>query len=317
MLFQDYHARMDPCTSEPSKGTFQPVSPILADLGGFTVRRFLPRRERRMVGAWCFLDAFGPLAFGARKVMDVPPHPHIGLQTVSWVVDGEVLHKDSLGQTAVARAGSVNVMTAGRGIAHAEETPPENSGRLHGFQLWVALPGADRDVAPAFEHHAALPKVDLPGGGATLFMGEMGGARAASRAFSPLAGADLTGTAEGCLRVPLDPEFEYALVPFEGHGELDGQPLDSGQMYYLGTGRRDVAIRSASWPLRALLLGGVPFRETILMWWNFVARTPDEIRAAREDWQAGRRFGEVAAYAGARLDAPPLVARPVPANPMS
>src|SRR5688500_897995 len=113
-----YDARMDPCTSEPSTGTFQPVSAILADLGGFTVRRFLPRRERRMVGAWCFLDAFGPLAFGARKVMDVPPHPHIGLQTVSWVVEGEVLHNDSLGQTAVASAGTVNVMTAGRGIAH-------------------------------------------------------------------------------------------------------------------------------------------------------------------------------------------------------
>ena len=308
---------MDPCTSEPSSGTFQPVSPILADLGGFTVRRFLPRRERRMVGAWCFLDAFGPLTFGARKVMDVPPHPHIGLQTVSWVVDGEVLHKDSLGQTAVARPGTVNVMTSGRGIAHAEETPAENSGRLHGFQLWVALPDADRNVAPSFEHQASLPVVELSGGGATVFAGELAGARAASRTFSPLVGAELTGAAESCLHVPLDPEFEYAVVPFEGHGELDGQTLASDHLFYLGTGRRSIAIRSGSWPLRALLLGGLPFRETILMWWNFVARTPDEIREAREDWQAGRRFGEVAAYAGARLDAPALVARPVPANPMS
>jgi quercetin 2,3-dioxygenase len=308
---------MDPCTGEPSTGTFQAVSPILADLGGFTVRRFLPRRERRMVGAWCFLDAFGPLSFGAKKVMDVPPHPHIGLQTVSWVVDGEVLHKDSIGQTAIARPGTVNVMTAGRGIAHAEETPPENSGRLHGFQLWVAMPDADRNEAPGFEHQAALPKVDLPGGDATVFAGELGGARASTRTFSPLFGAELAGHPEGCLRVPLDPEFEYAVVPFEGHGELDGQPLASDQLYYLGTGRRSIAIRSAAWPLRALLLGGLPFRETILMWWNFVARTAEEIREARDDWQAGRRFGAVAAYAGMRLDAPPLVARPVPANPMS
>jgi hypothetical protein len=270
-----------------------------------------------MVGAWCFLDAFGPLAFGARKVMDVPPHPHIGLQTVSWVVEGEVLHKDSLGHTAMARPGTVNVMTSGRGIAHSEETPPENSGRLHGFQLWVALPDAHRDGEPAFDHHAALPRLELPGGAATVFVGELEGAGAASRTFSPLLGAELTSLPEGCLRVPLDPEFEYAVVPFEGHGELDGQPLASDQMYYLGTGRRSIAIRSAAWPLRALLLGGLPFPETILMWWNFVARTPDQIREAREDWQAGRRFGEVAAYAGARLDAPPLVARPVPANPMS
>ena len=309
---------MDPCTSEPSSGTFQPVAPILADLGGFTVRRFLPRRERRMVGAWCFLDAFGPLTFGAKKVMDVPPHPHIGLQTVSWVVDGEVLHKDSLGKHATARPGTVNVMTAGRGIAHAEETPAENSGRLHGFQLWVALPDADRQGNAAFEHHASLPDVPLPGGRAAVFVGSLEGAHAGSRTYSPLLGAELSATPEACLRVPLDPEFEYALLPFEGHAELDGQSLAGDNLYYIGAGRRSLAIRSGPLPLRALLLGGAPFRETILMWWNFVARTPDEIREAREDWQAGHpRFGEVRAYAGARLDAPPLVARPVPANPMS
>jgi redox-sensitive bicupin YhaK (pirin superfamily) len=310
-------AAMDPCTSDPSAGTFQPVSPILTDLGGFTVRRFLPRRERRMVGAWCFLDAFGPLAFGSKKVMDVPPHPHIGLQTVSWVIEGEVLHNDSLGAQAIARPGAVNVMTAGRGIAHAEETPAENTGRLHGFQLWVALPDEKRNVAPAFDHRPELPRLDLPGGAATVFFGTLGGARAGSPTFSPIAGAELSAAADACLRVPLEPEFEYALLPFDGHGELDGQPLASDTLYYLGTGRRTLAIRCSGWPLRALLLGGLPFAETILMWWNFVARTADEIREAREDWQAGRRFGEVRAYSGARLDAPPLVARPVPANPMS
>jgi hypothetical protein len=308
---------MDPCTSDPVAGTFQPVGPILADLGGFTVRRFLPRRERRMVGAWCFLDAFGPLTFGAKKVMDVPPHPHIGLQTVSWLADGEVLHNDSLGARAVARPGTVNVMTAGRGIAHAEETPAQNSGRLHGFQLWVALPDADRHVEPAFVHEASLPTVELPGGRATVFAGALAGARAATRTFSPIVGVELTAAAVGCLHVPLDPEFEHALLPFEGHAELDGQSVASDTLYYLGTGRRALALRAGSGPWRALLLGGVPFRETILMWWNFVARTPDEVREAREDWQAGRRFGEVRAYAGARLDAPPLAARPVPANPMS
>jgi redox-sensitive bicupin YhaK (pirin superfamily) len=308
---------MDPCTSDPSVGTFQAINPLLADLGGFTVRRFLPRRERRMVGPWCFLDAFGPIAFGPQKAMDVPPHPHIGLQTVSWVVEGEILHKDSLGLQALARPGTLNLMTAGGGIAHAEETPPENSGRLHGFQLWVALPDAHRNTEPAFDHHPSLPAVDLPGGRATVFVGELAGARSGTRMFSPIVGAELHGAAGACLHVPLAPDFEHALLPCEGHPELDGHTLTADTLYYLGTGRRELAIRSGPSAFRSLLIGGTPFGEAILMWWNFVARTSDEIREARDDWQAGRRFGEVRAYSGPRLDAPPLVARPVPPNPMS
>ena len=308
---------MDPCTGDPVEGTFQSVSPLLADLGGFTVRRFLPRRDRRMVGPWCFLDAFGPVTFGPRKVMDVPPHPHIGLQTVSWVVEGEVHHKDSLGLQAVARPGTLNLMTAGRGIAHAEETPATNTGRLHGFQLWVALPEAERNAAPAFDHYPALPAADLPGGRAVVFAGELAGMRSGVGTFSPIVGAEIAAAAGACLRVPLVPAFEHALLPFEGHAEIGGQPLDPDTLYYLGTGRRELALRASGLPFRALLIGGEPFRETILMWWNFVARTSDEIREARDDWEAGRRFGEVKAYAGSRLDAPPLVARPVPANPMS
>jgi redox-sensitive bicupin YhaK (pirin superfamily) len=308
---------MDRCTSDPADGTFQPVEPLLADLGGFTVRRFLPRRARRMVGAWCFLDVFGPLTFGARKAMDVPPHPHIGLQTVSWLADGEVLHNDSLGQRAMARPGALNLMTAGRGIAHAEETPPENSGRVHGFQLWVALPDAERQVEPAFDHLPSVPTAALAGGQAVVFVGELAGTRSRARTFSPLVGAELRGEAAGCLRVPVNPDFEYALLPFEGHADMDGRPLTDDTLYYLGTGWRELALRGGPTPFRTLLLGGEPFGETILMWWNFVARTPEEIRQARDDWEAGRRFGQVTAYAGARLAAPPLVARPVPANPMS
>jgi redox-sensitive bicupin YhaK (pirin superfamily) len=308
---------MDPCTGDPSVGTFQAVSPLLADLGGFTVRRFLPRRDRRMVGPWCFLDAFGPIAFASRKAMDVPPHPHIGLQTVSWVVEGEVQHKDSLGRQAVARPGTLNLMTAGRGIAHAEETPAENSGRLQGFQLWVALPDADRGAAPAFDHYPSLPAVELPGGRATVFCGDLAAARSGTRTFSPIVGAELEGGPGACLRLPVRADFEHALLPFDGHAELDGQALAADALYYLGTGRRELALRCGPSAFRSLLIGGAPFGETILMWWNFVARTPDEIRQARDDWQAGRRFAEVKAYDGARLEAPPLVARPVAPNPMS
>ncbi len=183
------------------------------------------------------------MSFASGKPMDVGPHPHIGLQTVSWLLEGEVRHHDSLGLEATATPGVLNLMTAGRGIAHAEETPATNAGHLRAVRLWVALPAASRETAPAFESHSGLPELELEGGRAIVFIGELAGARS---------------------------------------------------------------------PARALLIGGAPFGETILMWWNFVARDTYEIVAAREDWEAGRHFGEVRAYAGPRLPAPPFLARPVP-----
>ncbi|HET8648344.1 MAG TPA: pirin family protein [Vicinamibacteria bacterium] len=287
----------------------------LAD--GITVRRLLPRAARRMVGPWCFLDVFGPLRFESGKPMDVPPHPHCGLQTVTWLLEGEVLHRDSLDTEALARPGVLNLMTSGRGIAHSEETPPANSGRLHGVQLWTALPDAQREVEPSFEHHPRRPVARLEGGEATVILGELAGVRGAGRTFSPLVGADLAPAAEARLVVPLDPAFEYALVPLVGTVRLDGQPLAVETLYYAGAGRSELALHAVGEGARVLLLGGVPFGERILMWWNFVARTGAEIAAAREDWEAGRRFGEVRRYAGELLPAPPLVDRPVPPNPAS
>jgi redox-sensitive bicupin YhaK (pirin superfamily) len=244
--------------------------------------------------------------------MDVAPHPHIGLQTVSWLLEGELVHNDSLGLEGPAGPGVLNLMTAGRGIAHAEETPPENAGRLRGVQLWVALPERTRETAPAFDQHRELPVVELPGGRATVIMGRLGGTPSPARAFSPLVGAEVSGEAGRRLVLPLDADFEHALVPLQGGCRLDGQPLAVDTLYYLGLGRRELALVAEPGPARALLLGGAPFGETVLMWWNFVARTTEEIVAAREDWEAGRRFGEVAAYRGPRLAAPPFVARPVP-----
>jgi redox-sensitive bicupin YhaK (pirin superfamily) len=179
-------------------------------------------------------------------------------------------------------------------------------------QLWVALPEASRETAPAFEQQATLPVLELPGGGATLIVGELGGLRSPSRAFSPIVGAELHAESGRRLAVPLEFGFEHALVPLQGSCQLDGQALSIDTLYYLGCGRRQLVVETEREPVRALLLGGAPFGETILMWWNFVARTTDEIVAAREDWEAGRRFGEVRAYEGPRLDAPPFVARPLP-----
>ncbi|MBS0380902.1 MAG: pirin family protein [Proteobacteria bacterium] len=282
-----------------------------ADLGaGLTVTRALPLRQHRMVGPWCFFDYYGPLTFEGRKVMDVAPHPHIGLQTVSWLFDGEALHNDSLGFQGLVRPGELNLMTAGRGIAHSEETPARNSGRLHGLQLWVALPDAERDRGPGFDHYKDLPVLEPGGGRVQVFMGELDGANAGTCAFSPLVGAEVRLGANGHLRLPLDPEWEHALVVIEGEVGLDDQRLAPAQLHYLGT-RRDGLELIAHQPARAILIGGAPFDEAIIIWWNFVARTADEIRAARDDWQAGRRFGEVKAYKGERLPAPPFQVRPI------
>jgi redox-sensitive bicupin YhaK (pirin superfamily) len=284
------------------------LAPRVTDLGGLQVRRLLPQRPRRMVGPWCFVDVFGPARFASGKPMDVAPHPHIGLQTVTWLLAGEALHNDSLDHEALARPGTLNLMTSGAGIAHAEETPVLNSGLLHGVQLWVALPDAARNVPAAFDHYAERPTAEVRGARATVIVGELLGAQAPARTFSPLVGAELL-VEGGEAVVPLDPGFEHALVPLSGEG-----PLRVDHLYYLEPGHAEVALRG---PGRVLLIGGAPFGEEILTWWNFVARTTEEIVAAREDWQAGRRFGEVRRYAGPRLPAPPFLARPVPANPIS
>lgn len=306
------------CDGQPSAGVVEEVSPVVADVGSITVRRLLPRRARRLVGPWCFLDVFGPVAHAGRKVMDVPPHPHIGLQTVTWLFAGEALHKDSLGSEALAVPGALNLMTAGRGIAHSEETPPGAAGPLHGVQLWVALPDAHRHVDPAFDHHPERPKVDVPGGRVTVILGRLWEVCPPGRTFAPILGAEIAADRAPRIVIPLDRSFEHALVPIDAGFALDDRVLARDTLYYLGTGRDEVCLRlEPGRRPRALLLGGLPLAETILMWWNFVARTREEIVAAREDWQAGRRFGEVRAYAGARLEAPALVSRPAAPNPMS
>jgi quercetin 2,3-dioxygenase len=296
----------------------QVLAPRSTDLGGLEVRRLLPQRPRRMVGAWCFLDLFGPARFTDGKPMDVAPHPHIGLQTVTWLLAGEAVHKDSLDSEAVARPGALNLMTSGRGIAHSEETPARNSGSLHGVQLWVALPDAHRADLPSFDHHPERPLVELGESQAIVILGELDGVAAPARTFSPLLGAELRLRAGAQAVVPLRADFEHALVPLDEPCDCEGERLATDHLGYLEPGRREVVLRAGSEPVRMLLLGGAPFDEPVLMWWNFVARTTEEIVAAREDWQAGRRFGDVRRYDGSRLDAPAFAgARPVPANPMS
>lgn len=277
----------------------------LTTIGGLPIHRALPVRGRRRIGPWCFLDRFGPLSFEEGRAMDVGAHPHMGLQTVSYLLEGEVLHHDSLGCEAVARPGTVNVMTAGAGIAHAEESPAANSGRLHGVQLWVALPDADRNVAPGFQHVPDTPLIDLPGGTVRVFAGAMRGEASAARHYSELLGADVRVGRRSTLEVPLDSRFEHGVLVLGGETFLDGVALARDTLYAAGPGRASIELRSED-GARVLLLGGPPFAERILMWWNFVARDMSEIRAAREAWATGDRFGHVAGFHGARIEAPPL-----------
>ena len=294
------------------------IAPRTTDLGGLAVQRLVPRREKRLVGAWCFLDVFGPLGFASAKPMDVAPHPHAGLQTVTWLVEGEAIHKDSLDSEALARPGALNLMTSGRGIAHSEETPAAHSGRLHGVQLWIALPHAHRDDPAAFDHYAERPLVEGRGWQARILLGRVDGVLAEARVFSPLVGAELSVDRASRANVPLDPAFEHALLPLSDGAVHEGTALLPHHLYYFEPGRTSIELGAGpQGRVSLMLIGGAPFREDILMWWNFVARTTDEIVAMREDWQAGRRFGEVRRYAGPRLPAPEFKGRPVPANPMS
>jgi redox-sensitive bicupin YhaK (pirin superfamily) len=270
----------------------------VADVAGTPVHRALPRRARRTIGAWCFLDHFRPESPDDAPGM-IGPHPHIGLQTVTWLLDGESLHTDSLGSEQLIRPGQLNLMTAGGGVAHAEDG--RASGRAaHGVQLWVAQPEATRHGAAAFEHHAALPEFVFDSGAATVLVGDLAGARSPARTDTPLVGADLAF--DGVAELPLRADFEHGFVVLSGAVRIETTRVGPDALVYLGVGREELRMRSEG-STRVLLLGGTPFDE-ILMWWNFVARTREEVNSAYRDWEShSERFGTVAS-ALSRIAAP-------------
>ncbi|MBT2388441.1 pirin family protein [Streptomyces maoxianensis] len=284
------------------------LSPRRVQLGESTeVRRLLPNLGRRMVGAWAFVDHYGPDDIADEPGMQVPPHPHMGLQTVSWLHDGEVLHRDSTGSLATIRPRELGLMTSGRAISHSEESPKPHARFLHGAQLWVALPDAHRDVEPQFQHHTELPTVTAPGLTATVILGALDGAASPGTTYTPIVGADLALAGGTETSLPLDPDFEYAVLAMSGESHVDGVPVLPGSMLYLGCGRSELPLRAES-DAGLLLLGGEPFDEEIVMWWNFIGRSNEEIAQARSAWLDGSRFGEVKGYDGVPLPAPELPA---------
>lgn len=272
---------------------------------GFEIRRALPNRHRRMVGAWCFLDHAGPADYAAGQGLNIGPHPHIGLQTFSWMIEGRILHRDSLGFEQWIRPGQVNLMTAGRGISHSEESPADAPGRFQLAQLWIALPDHERHREPDFHHYPVLPVLDRGGFRITVLAGAFGGEHSPARVYSPLVGLDLATTGSAESRLPLDPAFEYAVMTLEGTPAVDGEALAPGTLLYLGAGRSALTIASIA-ASRLLLIGGEPFDEDILLWWNFVARTREEMVGATRDWNEGRRFGKVQGARAALLTAPDI-----------
>ncbi|WP_420038060.1 pirin family protein [Streptomyces sp. cg28] len=272
-----------------------------------TVRRTLPQRTRSLIGAWCFVDHYGPDDVSVTGGMDVAPHPHTGLQTVSWLFSGEIEHRDSLGSHAMVRPGELNLMTGGHGISHTEVSTPATT-ELHGVQLWVALPDADRHADRDFQHYAPEP-VTVDGARIQVFLGELAGSASPVRTFTPLLGAELVLAPRAHVTLTVDPAFEHGLLVDRGTVSLTGTPLAQAELGYAPPGRDTLTlINDTDAPARVILLGGPPFGEEIIMWWNFIARSTEEIVEARRDWMEGdgRRFGEVTGYDGDPLPAPEL-----------
>ncbi|WP_277207628.1 pirin family protein [Isoptericola croceus] len=304
-------------------------------LGGpraMTVRRTIPQRRRSLIGAWCFCDHYGPDDVSTSVGMQVPPHPHIGLQTVSWLFAGEILHRDSVGSLQTVRPGELNLMTAGRGISHSEESPESVAGyrrppTLHGVQLWTVLPREAKDTTPSFEHHGDLPVIVHDGVRVQVFLGSLPVAGqtlvSPARTWTPLVGAQLDLEAGASIELDVDPGFEHGLLVDAGDARLDGAPVPVGALAYTAPGPARLTVTAGADPVRAVLIGGTPFGEDVVMWWNFVGRTHEEVVAARADWMAqlaeaddggtgyaqgaaDRRFGRVDGYAGGPLRAPAL-----------
>jgi redox-sensitive bicupin YhaK (pirin superfamily) len=271
--------------------------------GGLIIRRALPSRPRRMVGAWCFLDHAGPMEFGRGGGMGVGPHPHIGLQTFTWMIEGAVMHRDSLGNEQLITPGQVNLMTAGRGIAHAEDSDPAAGGRLHAVQLWIALPDAQRHRAPAFRNYPHLPLVELGGFSVRVLAGSAFGHTSPAEVYSPLVGLDLAAAGPARISVPLTASFEHAALVLSGAASIEDEALTPGTLLYLGSARERLALRCEA-AARIILVGGAPFGEDILLWWNFVARHAQEMEQAARDWNTGQRFGAVHGSPSPRLTAP-------------
>jgi hypothetical protein len=308
-------ASTPPSSSTVAGGGIEILEPRDVPLGGpraMSVRRTLPQRARSLIGAWCFVDHYGPDPVAVSGGMTVPPHPHTGLQTVSWLFAGEIDHRDSVGSHAIVRPGELNLMTAGRGIQHSEVSLPETT-ILAGAQLWIALPDATRGTEPFFENFVPVPFA-VDDAVVSVFLGELLGARSMARTFSRVLGAQIDLPANASLPIPLDSSFEHGVLVDAGAARVNGRPVGRSELAYLPVGATTATLESGDEPLRVLLIGGEPLGEQIVMWWNFIGRSHEEIVEFRRAWQSevigdgneDGQFGRVRGYDGTALPAPEL-----------
>ncbi len=291
------------------------LEPRDVPLGGpraMSVRRTLPQRSRSLIGAWCFVDHYGPDLVATTGGMTVPPHPHTGLQTVSWLFAGQIDHRDSVGSHVTVRPGELNLMTAGRGVQHSEVSLPQTT-LLAGAQLWIALPDNSRHGEAFFERFTPTP-FEFAGATISVFLGELLGHVSTARTFSRVVGAQIDLPAHASVEIPSDPSFEHGVLVDTGAAQVNAQPVAWSELAYVPRGSSTLSIRAGETPLRALLIGGEPLGEEIVMWWNFIGRSHEEIVEFRRAWQTdvisdgneAGRFGRVQGYDGPALPAPEL-----------
>lgn len=277
------------------------------NIGGLGIVRVLPTKNRRTIGPWCFVDLMQADDVEIPPPLEIGPHPHIGLATVTWLFTGSALHSDSLGTEQMIRPGQLNLMTAGHGIAHAEEGVEtdetwESSGTM-GVQMWLAQTEATRHGGSRFQHLEELPVTDLGDGLARVLIGELSGARSPAEFAHPSIGLDLT--LQGSTVIPLNPAFEHGVVPVDKPVTIGEDIVEPGSLAIVPPGREEMRVSARGYPARVMLLGGEPLGNQVKMWWNFVARTTDELTEAWHDWQVGNtdRFGPVPSGL-ARMEAP-------------
>ena len=266
----------------------QTIDPVTHDLGQFQVRRAIPNRARTMVGPFIFVDQFGPAQLDIGSAMDVRPHPHINLATVTWLFEGAIDHRDSLGTYATIRPGQVNLMTAGRGIVHSERSPQDERAvgpKLYGMQTWLALPDGQEEIDPAFEAVKDLPVVEDQCVKAHVIMGELWGKRAATTTYAETIYAEILLAPSGAIPIEKQAD-ERAVMLVGGEATLDGEPLALYSLMVLAPGQ-EMLLKSDTGG-RVMLLGGEAFSTRRHAWWNFVSSSRERINQAKADWKEGR-----------------------------
>ncbi|AUZ04768.1 MULTISPECIES: pirin family protein [Vitreoscilla] len=270
---------------------------------GFEILRGLPQRALRRIGAWIFLDHLGPVQVTRAEQLHVHSHPHIGLQTFTWMIEGEIEHKDSLGYHQTIQAGQINLMTAGNGIAHTEISL-NPTGRLHSAQLWIALPDSHKNMPAAFENYPNLLAIKTDESTQTILVGSWQGQTSSVKVHTPLIAVDILSQQTHQVTLPLNPDFEYGLMALEGNFSIEQTDCDASVLVYLPKGQTEVNVHLPA-NSRVLLIGGEPMQEELIVWWNLVARTQAEIEQAREDWQnQSERFGNLSLLGDGWLQAP-------------